>query len=185
MLKKIIQKIRLWKSKQETIDEDLDININDSQNLETNSNNKNIDGLAPANLIEAFLPLNMFTGKPLNILINEKYDFGDMKEFPLQKMNVLMILLMMEKMLNSGKVVGTILVSDGLTSHALSPIRVTQEKSYRLYFKDPWGEESFLEEGKNIASVSAIKENDGLFSISYNEYESVIVAFGFVTMDTA
>lgn len=134
------------------------------------------------NIIEAFSVLPLMTGGKMQVFINDKYSFGEFSEFPVGAVNSLMILQFAERFTTSEEFLGTMMVSDGFTSHSVSPTKVIREDSFRLYYSDPWGDRSFLEEGNNILGISARKENGREFSISYSEYEMVIVAYGFVRL---
>lgn len=132
------------------------------------------------NLIEAFSVLPIMVGGRLQVFVNQNYSLGEFSEFPVQKLNVLMILQLVEKLTPPDEYLGTMMVSDGFTSHAITPTKAVWEDSFRLYYSDPWGDSSFLEEGNNILGIAARRENENEFSISYSEYENVIVAYGIV-----
>ena len=153
-----------------------EININHISKIKEKS--QSLSG----NLIEAFSPLPLLIGGKLQIFLNEQYSLGEFSEFPLDRVNALMILMLVERLTSDDKYLGTMMVSDGYTSHSISPLKASREDTFRLYFSDPWGDKSFLEEGNNILGISARREKDHEFSISYGEYEKVVVAYGVIQL---
>lgn len=136
--------------------------------------------LGPASILDAFLPLAVLTGRELEVFVNSELYLGELSDLPLTSVDPLMLLMLIEKLCREKAGAMTVLVSDGNTSHAVTPIKAVREESFRLYYQDPWYDKSFLQQGMNIAGVCARTEGDGVFSISYGEYIKVIVALGFV-----
>ncbi len=142
------------------------------------------DVLGPAGLLKIAEFWHAITGKRATILVNENYDLGDLLNLPIQTINPLLMLLIIERASNPSRNMPLVLlVSDGYTSHVISPIKVTKEKSMRLYYSDPWYDYSFLEHKRNVAGTNARREGKGIFSIGYDDYLKVAVAIVFVRLD--
>lgn len=138
--------------------------------------------IGPAKILDAFMPLVAFTGKKLTIFVNDKYALGELAELPIQSADPLMLLMLVERLCAEQSAAIIVLVTDGNMSHAVSAVKAAWEESFRLYYRDPWFDKSFLQEHMNVAGVRARAEGEGVFSLSYAEYVKVIVAIGFVEL---
>jgi hypothetical protein len=67
----------------------------------------------------------------------------------------------------------TFVFHDGEHHHDTSFVKVS---AARVFFHDPFGTESMLNEGRNRLGVASRAEADGTFSLSADEFESIIAA---------
>jgi hypothetical protein len=135
--------------------------------------------LGPVGVEDAFFPFQAILGTDVFILANDRYALEGLEgvQFSLVPPNRISTVLR-TILLNQAKVPVSAMISDGNTNHAVAPDGITPGDPGRLIYVDPWNVKSFLEEGNNIAGVHAHKEGKGRFSISWAEYERVIVAQG-------
>lgn len=114
-------------------------------------------------------------GCPIYYLVNERYVTKEMEGLRFEKATPYQLIRTLERSTKTEDFNCSIFVSDNYTSHVITPVEVQNTGSIRLIFSDPWGDKSFLEEDNNIANIKAQKENERNFSISFSEFERVIV----------
>lgn len=139
--------------------------------------------LDSAGIVEAFRPLTVLMGLPPCIFVNNVYDLNILDKSSIIEISAQSIVDILRNVLidqNAAETyLITALVSDGNSSHAISLEYILPTQPSRLFYMDPWGGNSFLERGKNIANIEAKSEGEGIYSIDFDEFERVLVACGF------
>ncbi|MGW3715582.1 hypothetical protein ACWD8L_00355 [Streptomyces sp. NPDC005133] len=70
-----------------------------------------------------------------------------------------------------------LMLSDRVTSHCVVAVGFSVEaerRIYRIIYNDPWGDESFLEDGKNAAKVAAQRFGDHQWCVTHHELVRVM-----------
>jgi hypothetical protein len=139
--------------------------------------------LGPAGIEDAFDPLEAILGKHVFIFASDRYNLEGLDGVMLAPVPPDRISAVLRCLLQRSKPICTAMVSDGYTSHSVSPRELDPNDPERLIYFDPWNVRSCLQEGTNVAGVRARHLGPGQFSITWEEYERVIVAQGMVMCD--
>jgi hypothetical protein len=69
-------------------------------------------------------------------------------------------------------------LSDRVTSHTVHATGFfIEDRTYRITYSDPWGYQSFLEYGKNVAGVAAKRYGEYEWSVSHHELSRVLDSY--------